>query len=217
MRARDFERIRVARDEQSRGHVYGATLENMEAEPDVPESRELRRFTRREYDEMVDKGFFEDERIELLEGFLVTMSPQSHEHFSTSMLIQNKLVRALPETYGVANHSPFCATDDSEPEPDICVFDLRRFPRTKPTEALLIVEVSGDSLRRDGGVKRRIYAKNGVPEYWIVDLVRGVVEVYREPRRNAYDAHSIIEADGILRPQFAPEIEIPVSGLTMFS
>jgi Uma2 family endonuclease len=174
----------------------------------------LRRFTRREYDDLIDRGFFEeDEHIELLRGLLVTMSPHGHEHYSITCLVGNVLTRALPPRFGVAMHSPFCATEDSEPEPDVCVFDCERFPRTKPTEALLLVEVSGDSLRRDRDVKLSIYAENGVPEYWIVILATQEVEVYTDPRDGGYVKMERIGLDGVLRPAFDPTIEIPLRTL----
>ena len=190
--------------------MYGATLEDMDAGDKLP----LRRFTRREYDDLIDRGFFEpDEKVELLRGLLVTMSPQGDEHYSITRKVGNVLTRALPERFGVAMHSPFCATDDSEPEPDICVFDCERFPRTKPTEALLLVEVSGDSLRRDRGVKLGIYAENGVPEYWIVIVGRCEVEIYTEPCDVGYAKMERIAIDGLLRPWFDPTIVIPLRTL----
>lgn len=191
--------------------MYGATLETMDPSNDgLP----LRRFTRREYDDLIDRGFFdEDEKVELLRGLLVTMSPQGHEHYSITTLVGNVLTRALPERFGIAMHSPFCATDDSEPEPDITVFDRDRFPRTKPTEALLLVEVAGDSVRRDRGVKLGIYAENGVPEYWIVLVEKYQVEVYTDPRDGSYSKMQRLALDEVLRPQFDPTIAIPLRTL----
>jgi Uma2 family endonuclease len=77
----------------------------------------LRRFTRREYDRLVEEGWFDGEPIELLHGMLVEMSPQGAGHFGISVKIANVLTRALSERFGVATHSPFAATDDSEPSP----------------------------------------------------------------------------------------------------
>jgi len=193
--------------------VYAATLAIMEADDAELTSAELRRFTRREYDELVNKGYFEDEKIELLRGLLVTMSPEGDEHYSITSLIANVITRALPERFGIATNAPFCATDDSEPEPDICVFDRTRFPRTKPTESLLIVEVAYSSIRRDRNVKLPIYAEANVPEYWIILVATQTVEVYTEPRNGTYTKMEKILPDGVLRPRIDPTIAIEMRSL----
>jgi len=185
----------------------------MEADDAELKSTELRRFTRREYDELVNKGYFEDEKIELLRGLLVTMSPQGSEHYMITTRIANAITRALPPRFGIAAHSPFCATDDSEPEPDICVFDTTKFPRTKPTEALLIVEVAYSSIRRDRNIKLPIYAEANVPEYWIILVATQTVEVYTEPRNGTYTKMEKILPDGVLRPTIDPTIAIEMRSL----
>lgn len=175
---------------------------------------ELRRFTRREYDELVDQGWFEDEPIELLRGMLVKMSPQGEDHNDIVDLIMQSISRALPiERFGVRAHSGFAATDDSEPEPDVYVYSKPKQRGSHPTSALLLVEVSRSSLRRDRTVKLSIYAENGVPEYWIVDLAACEVEVYTRPEGGAYLHLERIHIDGELRPQFAPSIVIAMSSL----
>jgi Uma2 family endonuclease len=174
---------------------------------------ELRRFTRREYDALVAQGFFEGEPIELLHGLLLTMSPQGDDHFSISVVVANVLTRALPERFGIATHSPFAASDDSEPEPDVYVFDRQAFARQIPDRALLVVEVSRSSLRRDRHLKLPIYARNGVPEYWIVNLVDREVEVHSEPDGDSYKKIELITMSGALHPKFDPTIEIAMSSL----
>jgi Uma2 family endonuclease len=173
----------------------------------------LRRFTRREYDELVAQGFFEGEPIELLQGLVLTMSPQGVDHFSISVVLANVLTRALPERFGIATHSPFAASDDSEPEPDVYVFDREAFDRRLPDRALLVVEISRTSLKRDRSVKLPIYATNGVPEYWIVNLVDREVEVHSQPNGDAYERMELVTMSGVLRPQFDPTIEIAMSSL----
>jgi Uma2 family endonuclease len=185
----------------------------MESDDATLTSAELRRFTCREYDALVDAGYFEDEKIELLRGLLVTMSPQGDEHSLITTRIANTITRALPPRFGIAVHSPFCATDDSEPEPDICVFDATKFLRTKPTEALLIVEVAHSSLRRDRNIKLPIYAEAGVPEYWIILVATQIVEIYTEPRNGTYTKMERILSDGVLRPRIDPTIAIEMRSL----
>ena len=168
------------------------------------ETIEQRRFTRREYDELVRQGWFEDEPIELLRGMLVKMSPQGVDHFSISVVLANDA--CPPERFAIATHSPFAASDDSEPEPDVYVFDREAFDRQLPDRALLVVEVSRTSLRRDRSVKLPIYAKNGVPEYWIVNLVDQEVEIHTRPNGDTYERMELVTMSGALRPQFDPTI-----------
>lgn len=208
---REFASLAVARNEQSRARVYGASLELMESNV---EPVELRRFSRREYDELVEKGWFEDEPIELLRGMLVKMSPQGTDHNDIVDLMMHVIARALPvETFGVRAHSAFAATDDSEPEPDLYVYPKPKHQGSHPTSALLLVEVSRTSLRRDRTVKLSIYAENGVPEYWIVDLEACEVAVYTQPEGGAYLHLERIQIDGELRPQFDPSIVIALRSL----
>jgi Uma2 family endonuclease len=178
------------------------------------ETEDLRRFTRREYDALVEQGFFGDENVELLRGVVVTMSPQGPGHWHVSSLLMHVLARALPvDTYVVAAHSGFAAADDSEPEPDLGVYERVRARGQIPSEALLIVEVANTSLRRDRSVKLPIYAEAGVPEYWIVVLPERQVEVYTQPRSGAYMHMERVLLDGVLRPQFEPTIEIATNTL----
>lgn len=201
----------MARSEQSITRVLGASLETMDP---CLEGESFRRFTQREYRDLVNQGWFEDEPIELLRGMLVTMTPQGRDHWPVSSVLMHVLARALPiDRYGIAAHSGFAATPDSEPEPDVQVFDRTKYPRSIPSEALLIIEVSRSSLRRDRNIKRPIYAENGVPEYWIVVLADREVEVYTQPVGGTYTQMTRVTIDGTLRPQFDPTIEIAMTSL----
>jgi len=142
---------------------------------------------RAQYDQMVKAGIFDDdERVELLRGVLVEMSPQSPPHADASALLTELLIRALPLTAQVRCHLPFAASDVSEPEPDVAVYPARKFGHDHPDKAFLMIEVADSSLRKDRGIKSEIYAEAGVPEYWIVDLVHAAVEVRTEPADGHY-------------------------------
>lgn len=174
----------------------------------------IRRLSRVEYDRMVDLGMFEDERVELLYGVLVAMSPQGAPHATITAWFQQRLIRALDDSFDVRGHSPFAATDDSEPEPDVSV--ARRSPeRTHPSVALLLIEVSESSLRKDREIKTRLYAEAGVPEYWIVDLTGDeiVVEVYTDPSPQGYRLIEAMGTDRILRPTQLPGVAIAVADI----
>jgi Uma2 family endonuclease len=141
---------------------------------------------RSQYDRMVEAGIFEDQRVELLRGILVEMSPQGAPHADVSAILTELLIRALPTTTQVRCHLPFAASDDSEPEPDVAVYPRRTFGKDHPDTAFVLIEVADSSLRKDRGIKSEIYAEAGVPEYWVVDLVHGTVEVRTRPADGHY-------------------------------
>jgi len=180
----------------------------LDAEQLYPER--VRPLHRREYERLVAAGVFEDERVELLRGVLVEMSPQGGPHAGSTARIANLLTLALGGRVEIRAHSPLPAGEDSMPEPDVAV--VPRMPIGEhPTHAFLVVEVSESSLRKDRKVKAPIYAESVVPEYWIVDLAGRAVEVYTEPRDGRYASMITIGDDGVLRPQAFPEIAISVS------
>jgi Uma2 family endonuclease len=145
---------------------------------DLPVAR-FRRLKRDEYDKLVELGAFRDEKIELLYGRLVEMTPQGARHANAVMALADLLTRGLGTRAYVRTQLPIAASEDSEPEPDLAVVARDRGP-AHPREAHLIVEISENSLRDDRMLKLPIYARMGVREYWIVNLVDDVFEVYRD-------------------------------------
>jgi Uma2 family endonuclease len=146
--------------------------------------REMRRLQVREYHRMIDAGVFdEDEGIELLEGVIVRMSPQGADHAIVVERLSDPLFVGLPVECVIRCQLPLSLSHADEPEPDVAVLD-RGTPRSRhaqPTTARLVFEVAGESLRKDRDVKGPVYARAGIPEYVIVDLVDGRLEVYRDP------------------------------------
>jgi Uma2 family endonuclease len=140
----------------------------------------VRPLLRVEYDRLVESGAFEDEKVELLEGVLVTMSPQKPPHAHTVQQLSAVLAVALNGRAIVRSQLPMALSDDSEPEPDVAVVRRDDYSRQHPSEALLVVEVALASLRRDRLVKARLYARAQVMEYWLVDVASREVEVYRQ-------------------------------------
>jgi Uma2 family endonuclease len=184
--------------------------ELLKPERSVPRARPL---SRRAYDALVARGVFDEERIELLRGQLVTMSPQGGRHSAVSARIAQRLIRVLDSSYDVRSHSPYAASDNSEPEPDISVSRRSRRVRFHPSKALLLIEVSESSLRKDRLVKAEIYAENGAPEYWIVDLASRSVFVHTDPARGAYRSITRLRRKEVLRPIRLPGIELTVGEL----
>jgi len=146
-------------------------------------ARPLRRC---EYDRLVELGVFEGERIELLEGVLVAMTPQNAPHSGSIQRLNSILVPRLAGRAEVRVQLALAVSDDSEPEPDIAVVRPGRRFDEHPSTALLVIEVADASLRKDRGIKAALYARAGVPEYWIVDLPARVLEVHRDPQGDAY-------------------------------
>ena len=142
-----------------------------------------RLWTREEWDRLVEIGFFEGERLELIEGRIIQMSPQRVPHRTAIEVVDHYVRRAFPEGYRICSQLPFRTADGSEPEPDFAVVagDDPRAARQHPTSAVLIIEISDTTLRQDRK-KARLYAVTKVPEYWIINLVARNMEVYREPR-----------------------------------
>ncbi len=175
----------------------------------------IRGLSRREYDRMVALGMFEDERIELLRGALVTMSPQGVPHSRITRWLATELVLALGRAWQVFSHSPYVASDDSEPEPDISVIPSGDSAQDHPSTAVLVIEVSDSSIGKDRRIKARIYAEARVPEYWIVDISGDelCVEVHTDPTLHGYRHVDILRAGDVLRPTRLPGTEIFVSDI----
>lgn len=174
---------------------------------------DIRPITRREYGHMVELGMFEDEKLELLRGALVTMSPQKWAHAIVVEWLNEQLIRRLDPRYSVRPQLPFAADPWSEPEPDIAVVEKDYTRRDHPTEVLLLVEVADSSLRKDRGLKLEIYAEAGVPEYWIIDVQEMTVTVYSEPSGKRYHRTVTLRDGDVLKPTRLPEIELAVAAI----
>ncbi len=183
----------------------------------------LHRWTRHEYERLIDHGFLdEDDPIELLDGLLLVKEPQSSPHRTAVLLVAKAVERAFGDGWFVQVQSPIILGERSEPEPDVCV--VRGSPRdyvdAHPRRPALIVEVALSGLRVARGRKAAAYARAGIADYWIVDLVDGVLEVRREPARPGparrhwgYAAIETLGADAIIAPLAAPSADIRVADL----
>ena len=159
---------------------------------------------------MVEAGLFEDERIELLRGALVAMSPQGarHAHVITRLV---KLFNArLGPQADVRGQMPFAAGVDSVPEPDIAVLPAMDYSTFIPERAHLIVEVADSSLRKDRILKAELYAEAGVPEYWLVDLTHDTVEVRTLPAEGKYTRTDVLGPTDAIRAAAFPDVELAV-------
>jgi Uma2 family endonuclease len=155
--------------------------------PAVP-TLPVRRYTLDEYHHLIETGFFrEDDRIELLNGWIVAKMGINPPHASAVTRLSRRLARLLGEPWLVREQSSITIRpSDSEPEPDITVVpgpeDAYDSHHPYPKEIALLVEVADSSLAEDRGEKLRTYADAHIGVYWIVNLVDRRVEVYTQPR-----------------------------------
>lgn len=174
---------------------------------------EIRPLRRVEYDKLVELGVFEDERIELLEGVLVPMSPIGPRHSGAIDALNLLLVRALGDRARIRVQNPFAASDISEPEPDLLVAPLGDYRTEHPAEAYLVIEVAESSLAKDRGRKLRIYAQRGVPDYWVVDVVDRRVEVHRDPHGGGYRSSRVFERGESIALQVFPDVSFSATDI----
>ena len=141
-------------------------------------------WTRVEHERLIDLGAFRPgERLELVGGILLVREPQSSPHFTATGLVEDALRDAFGSGWTVRAQGPIALDDDSEPEPDIAVVpgSRRDHRRAHPSHPVLIVEVAESSLELDRGEKASLYARARIADYWIVNLLDNVLEVYRDP------------------------------------
>lgn len=176
-------------------------------------------WTREEYERRVEEGFFHpEERLELVEGVLYEMTPQSSFHTGGIRLAERYLKSIFPHGFDVRAQLPLALGPDSEPEPDVAVVPgkLEDYFSAHPTTAVMIVEVADSSLLHDRKRKKRLYARAGIPEYWLVNLVDGSVEVYRTPQDGVYTQSAILRGEDLVSPLERPEASIRVADLLPF-
>ncbi len=136
---------------------------------------------------MGEAGLFAHERVELLDGTIVTMSPHCSPHAGTVDQLTRLLLLAVGRVNRVRAQLPIILDDWSEPEPDVtvCLPDRHHYVHGHPTAAqvLLVCEVASSSVAFDRSVKAAAYAASGIPEYWVIDLDDRGVHVLRDPDR----------------------------------
>ncbi|HVV82591.1 MAG TPA: Uma2 family endonuclease [Kofleriaceae bacterium] len=173
---------------------------------------QIRGLKRREFDQLVKLGAFDDERVELLFGTVVTMGPPDPAHDESINTIDELLKTQLRGRARVRVQSCFAASDDSEPLPDILVVPPARYWDEHPSRAHLVAEVAKSSLRKDQGIKARLYGSVAVEEYWIVDLEAGGVHVLRDADGNGeWRTRRFARRGEVLRLVAFPDVELAVA------
>jgi Uma2 family endonuclease len=165
-----------------------------------------RRFTVAEVEAMVAAEVMEeDERVELIGGELVPMSPKGNQHEVVKAALLERWYRAAPEGFGLVPETTFRLSEDTYLEPDVVIYPRASGIRgLTAATALLVVEIADSSLRYDMGRKAALYASFGIRELWVIDAVRLSTRVFREPSSEGYRETRDFGANDRLVPLVAP-------------
>ncbi|KAM3108413.1 Uma2 family endonuclease [Phormidesmis sp. 146-33] len=185
----------------------------------------LAKWTLDDYHRMVASGVLDDRQVELLHGEIVEMPPEGepHAYFNTS--VRDYLIGLLGDRATIREAKPITLPESaSEPEPDLAISS--RYPQgvvqplgreylthhPYPDNIFWLIEFANSSLIKDIEVKRKTYAQSDIPEYWVMNLKKMELMVYREPRAGDY-ASQIMLTEGEIRPVRFPDVVISVRRL----
>jgi Uma2 family endonuclease len=193
-------------------HGRSTVMESMSSPETILRSSEpIRPLKRVEFERLAAEGFFDDERVELLFGLVVPMSPISPPHGESCERLRELLVECLDGRARVRSQNAFAASDISEPQPDVVVVPAAQYWQEHPTHAYLVVEVAWSSLAKDRGPKAVLYARADVDEYWIVDVEGGVVEVFRDHVDGEWRSRTTYRRGETVAMAAFPDVTVAVS------
>jgi len=177
-----------------------------------------KQFTVWDYHQMVKAGILkEDERVELIAGEIIEMSPIGTLHAAQVKRLINLFAEILGSRATVAAQDPVVLSDFSEPQPDISLLkpraDFYAAAHPQPQDILLLVEVADTTINYDRSVKMPLYASSGISESWIIDINGQTIEVYRQPAPNGYQHIQTLQKGQSLFIQAFPEINLTVDDL----
>ena len=180
-----------------------------------------RLWSREEYDRLIAEGMFHpEERLELIEGEIIQMSPQGSNYATAVTLVENALRTVFGENYVVRIQMPLALSSGSEPEPDIAIVTgaPRDYCKEHPITAELVVEIADTTLAYDRVKKTALYAQAGIQEYWILNLLDRQLEVYRQPysatsSTSPFQNHAVKTASETIRPLCRPQQSIAIADL----
>lgn len=179
----------------------------------MPQPVQLR-FTVDEYYKMIELGMLRDyERAEIIEGELIKKMTVGDRHAAVVDFLTRFFVKNVPDNVLVRIQNPIRLSDYNEPEPDIVLADLtkydgRRHPR--PAEILLVIEVSDATVKYDREKKIPLYAEARIPEVWIVNLPKKIVEIHTNPKFDLYQTVKIYSPGEQIKFETLPDLILKV-------
>lgn len=207
---------------ESLGFFKDTSVELLDGEIIKRSNADNYRWTRSECYKLEDSGFFQNTKVELIDGRIIEMSPIYSPHVTTVALVSEALRTAFGNEYHIREQSPLDVDEINDPLPDLAVVKgkIRDFTDHHPSEAALIVEVSDSTLRYDQRKKASLYARQGIQDYWIVNLKQRQIEVYRVPVEDSsaafwhsYAAVQIFTDGDSLSPLAQPTAVVAVADL----
>jgi Uma2 family endonuclease len=173
-------------------------------------------FTVAEYHRMAEAGILkEDDRLELIEGEVVAMSPIGSRHAACVKKVAALIRKLLGDAAIIGVQDPVQLDDRSEPQPDLSILrpsdDFYAAAHPGPGSVLLLIEVADASIFEDRTIKIPLYARSGIGEVWLVDLVRNVVELYSDPGAAGYAQIQRHERGATVVSSVLPGLRVPVS------
>ena len=186
--------------------------------PNLASTPRKRRITVAEFERMIAANVWpEDERIELIQGELIDMSPINARHVYAVNALTEIFIRRLANRAWVSSQNPVQLTEELRPQPDVALVrpPARRYRQQLPAPAdvLLLVEVCDTTLAYDRDEKLPLYARAGIPEVWLVDLNANTISVYREPRHGAYAQLTTVGREAEIAPGEFPEVKVKVDDI----
>jgi Uma2 family endonuclease len=173
----------------------------------------LAKWTTEEYHQMIEAGIFDNRRVELLRGEIVEMSPEGEPHAYFSTEAGEYLIQLLGNLAKIRQAKPITIANHSEPEPDIAIVKplgreyLEHHPY--PEDIFWLIEYSNSSLEKDLETKTRIYAEVAIVEYWVVNLKKRQLIIFRQSEDGEYASKSTI-SEGVIYPLSFPDIALSV-------
>lgn len=170
----------------------------------------LAKWTVQDYHRMIEAGILSDRHVELLEGEIIKVSPESPLHSDTTQALADYLRKQLNEKAKVREAHPI-TLGDSEPEPDLAIVKEKRYNHHHPLveDIFWLIEVSQTTLAKDKNQKKRIYAAAGIQEYWIIDLNNQELIVWREPNQDDYQTKLTLK-QGTISPLTFDDLQLEV-------
>lgn len=170
-------------------------------------------WTTAEYHRLIEIGVLSSEdKIELLDGQIVEMSPAGNYHAACIDYIGHYLAQIFGEKYWIRRQNPVVLNNNSEPEPDLAIVKYRKDYYAKahpaPEDILLLIEVADTSLAKDRHIKSVLFAESNIPEYWIINTEEDLLEQYLYPENGRYKQQRIYTKEEVLESPLLPSLEV---------